>query len=113
MKCYESTTAAATSILSVAAGTTLSFTVLGNPDNLYHPGYLDVYMCNVPNAAAEDAGSEACWFKIYELPPVWVSSAVGFSFPSEGLPEITFTIPKDTPTGKPLCLLQDLGGTDI
>lgn len=99
MKCYETTTASKTSVLDTQAGATLSFSVLGNPNNLYHPGYLDVYMCKVSDATAESAGSGACWFKIYELAPIWQGTSTGFKFPSQNMASITATIPKDTPAG--------------
>lgn len=38
VRCYDSTESGTASTLSVAAGSTIGFTVSGNPANLYHPG---------------------------------------------------------------------------
>lgn len=55
--------------LSVAAGSTLGFSV--EPD-IYHPGPALVYLAKVPSGktAANWDGSGAVWFKIYQLGPV-------------------------------------------
>ena len=71
----------APSILSVAAGSTLGFTV--NPD-IYHPGPLMAYMAKVPSGktAANWDGSGNVWFKIYEQGPIFGGSAL--VWPSNG-----------------------------
>ena len=63
------TTTFAPGILSVAAGSTLGFTV--DPD-IYHPGPALVYMAKVPagKTAANWDGSGSVWFKIYQIGPV-------------------------------------------
>lgn len=38
VRCYDSAESDTSSTLSVAAGSTIGFTVSGNPANLYHPG---------------------------------------------------------------------------
>ena len=63
------------SILSVAAGSTLTWAA--NPD-IYHPGPLLAYMAKVPagKTAANWDGSGTVWFKIYEDHPTVGSSAL-------------------------------------
>lgn len=69
------TVAFAASILSVAAGSNLTWTA--SPD-IYHPGPLMAYMAKVPTGktAANWDGSGTVWFKIYEDHPTVGSSAL-------------------------------------
>jgi hypothetical protein len=38
VRCYDSLESGTASTVSVAAGSTVGFTVVGNPSNLYHDG---------------------------------------------------------------------------
>jgi hypothetical protein len=78
----DGSTTFASSILSVAAGNTLGFTV--SPD-IYHPGPLLAYMAKVPSGytAANWDGSGTVWFKIYQDEPVFGSQSL--TWPSNGL----------------------------
>lgn len=53
-----------------------------------------------PSAGTESAGGGQTWFKIFEDPPVYVDETTGYIFPSETADNVTFTIPKDTPSGE-------------
>ena len=78
----DGSTTFAPSILSVAAGNTLGFTV--SPD-IYHPGPLLAYMAKVPSGytAANWDGSGTVWFKIFQDEPIF--GAQTLTWPSNGL----------------------------
>jgi hypothetical protein len=78
----------APSILSVAAGNTLGFTV--SPE-IYHPGPLMAYMAKVPSGytAANWDGSGTVWFKIYEDGPIFGTQSL--TWPSNGM--ISLSLP--------------------
>ena len=69
------TSAFASGIISVKAGSTVGFTA--NPD-IYHPGPLLVYLAKVPTGktAANWDGSGTVWFKIYQEGPIFGGSAL-------------------------------------
>lgn len=104
MKCYEAGTAASTSTATVVAGSTVGFTV---GSSISHPGYLSVYVSRANPANAESAGSGATWAKIYEMKPTF-NRASGFTWPSQGLSTITFTIPKALPSGEYLVRIEHI-----
>ncbi|EMD35431.1 glycoside hydrolase family 61 protein [Gelatoporia subvermispora B] len=99
IRCYEldyTATAPATSIATVQAGSTVGFK--GN-DDFYHPGYFSAYMSPAaPAANSASAAESSTWFKIWEDPPVFENGAL--VFPSQTIDEITFTIPKNLPSGQ-------------
>ncbi|KAJ7245649.1 glycosyl hydrolase family 61-domain-containing protein [Mycena haematopus] len=101
IRCYDSLESGTASTVSVAAGSTLGFTVSGNPSNLYHAGVLNVYMAKAPTGTdvASWDGSGDVWFKIYQISAV-TDGGQTITFPSTGLSEISFTIPPDTPSGQ-------------
>ncbi|PMD12062.1 lytic polysaccharide monooxygenase [Hyaloscypha hepaticicola] len=84
----------AASILSVAAGSNLTWTA--SPD-IYHPGPLMAYMAKVPTGktAANWDGSGTVWFKIYEDHPTVGSSAL--IWPSMSATSVSFKIPAGGP----------------
>lgn len=53
---------------------------------------------NLKPANLESAGSGATWFKIWEWPPTY-SKSTGLVFASENVQQVTFTIPKNVPSG--------------
>ncbi|KAJ7031709.1 glycosyl hydrolase family 61-domain-containing protein [Mycena alexandri] len=65
VRCYNSLEAGTSSTATVAAGSTVGFTVSGGPSNLYHPGVLNVYMAKAPSGTdvASWDGSGSVWFK--------------------------------------------------
>lgn len=93
VRCYDSAESDTSSTLSVTAGSTIGFTVSGNPANLYHPGVrtfifdlasprlslrtdiyfhslrtqvVNVYMAQAPSGTdvADFDGSGDVWFKV-------------------------------------------------
>jgi hypothetical protein len=78
----DASTVSAASTLSVAAGSTLAFTV--SPD-IYHAGPALAYMAKVPSGktAANWDGSGAVWFKIYQLGPQFGGQAL--VWPTDGM----------------------------
>jgi hypothetical protein len=69
IRCYElSPGTAAPATATVAAGTSVGFTVA--PD-IYHPGPLSFYMARAPSGetAATMTGAGSVWFKIWEDHP--------------------------------------------
>ncbi|KAJ7774058.1 glycosyl hydrolase family 61-domain-containing protein [Mycena metata] len=100
VRCYTSAESGTASTISVAAGSTVGFTVSGNPSNLYHPGVLNVYMAKAPSGTdvASWDGSGTVWFKIYQIPAI--ADGVTITFPATGLAEIQFTIPSALPSGQ-------------
>jgi len=55
-----------------------------------------------PVASAKDFdGAGDVWFKIHEIPAIADPNGVEYpKFPAEGLASVTFTIPKNVPTGQ-------------
>ncbi|KAF8290314.1 hypothetical protein DL93DRAFT_2169891 [Clavulina sp. PMI_390] len=99
LRCYENNTASATSTITLTAGKTYSIVADKAID---HPGTLAVYMAKVADAAtvaSESAGGGATWFKIMQDAPYYNASAYSYVFPSQTATNITFTIPKATPSG--------------
>lgn len=83
MRCYQLAGGAQASTYTVAAGSTVGFTVGGG--SISHQGTLQFYMAQVP--AGQDAasfdGSGTSWFKLSTLGPV--ASSSGYTFPSLGM----------------------------
>ncbi|KAJ6503880.1 glycosyl hydrolase family 61-domain-containing protein [Mycena sanguinolenta] len=101
IRCYDSLESGTASTVSVAAGSTVGFTVSGNPSNLYHAGVLNVYMAKAPTGTdvANWDGSGNVWFKVYQISAV-TDGGQTITFPTTGLSQISFTIPPDTPSGQ-------------
>ncbi|KAG9004899.1 hypothetical protein FRB93_010078 [Tulasnella sp. JGI-2019a] len=104
MKCYENSTASATGIATVTAGSTVGFVA---DNTMGHPGYFDIYMSAANPATLESAGSGQTWFKIHEWPPAY-NSTVGFTFQLEGATQFTFTIPAEVPSGQYLLRAEQI-----
>jgi len=101
IRCYDSAQSGTASTVSVAAGSTVGFTVSGNPSNLYHPGVVNVYMAKAPSGTdvASWDGSGSVWFKIYQISAVTDGGST-ITFPATGLSQVTFTIPSAIPSGQ-------------
>ncbi|KAJ7586786.1 glycoside hydrolase [Mycena floridula] len=101
VRCYDSLEPGTASTISVAAGSTVGFTVSGNPSNLYHAGVLNVYMAKAPTGTdvANWDGSGTVWFKIYQISAV-TDGGTSITFPTTGMTEVTFPIPPQTPSGQ-------------
>ncbi|KAI1323419.1 glycoside hydrolase family 61 protein [Xylariaceae sp. FL0255] len=91
--------------MTVAAGSTVGFTAVAD---ISHPGTLQFYMAKVPSGqtAASFDGSGAVWFKIYSQGPI--ISASGLTWPSEGLTQVTTTIPSCIPAGDYLIRVEHI-----
>ncbi|OCH85776.1 hypothetical protein OBBRIDRAFT_821398 [Obba rivulosa] len=107
IRCYEldySATPGETSIATVTAGSTVG--IKGN-GAFYHPGYFSAYLSQAsPAANSAEAGTASTWFKIWEDPPVLENGAL--VFPSQSIDEITFTIPKNVPSGQYLLRAEQI-----
>ncbi|KAJ7218235.1 glycosyl hydrolase family 61-domain-containing protein [Mycena haematopus] len=109
IRCYTSTESGTASTMSVAAGSTIGFTVDGNPANLYHPGVLNVYMAKAPSGTdvASWDGSGDVWFKIYQISAVTDGGST-ITFPATGMTQVTFPIPSETPSGQYLIRIEHI-----
>ncbi|KAK4239232.1 putative endo-beta-1,4-glucanase D [Achaetomium macrosporum] len=68
IRCFQSSPAAAPSILNTTAGSTVTYHA--NP-NVYHPGPMQFYMARVPDGQDVKSwnGDGAVWFKVYHEQP--------------------------------------------
>ncbi|EIM89471.1 uncharacterized protein STEHIDRAFT_118693 [Stereum hirsutum FP-91666 SS1] len=109
VRCYDSTESGTASTLSVAAGSTIGFTVSGNPANLYHPGVVNVYMAQAPSGTdvADWDGSGDAWFKIYQISAVTDGGST-ITFPATGMSSVTFPIPSELPSGQYLVRIEHI-----
>ncbi|KAF7350172.1 hypothetical protein MVEN_01319800 [Mycena venus] len=109
IRCYDSLESGTASTVTVAAGSTVGFTVDGNPSNLYHAGVVNVYMAKAPTGTdvASWDGSGQVWFKIFEIPAV-TDGGTSITFPAEGLPTVTFPIPAQVPSGQYLIRIEHI-----
>ncbi|KAJ6627620.1 glycosyl hydrolase family 61-domain-containing protein [Mycena sp. CBHHK59/15] len=109
VRCYDSTQSGTASTMSVTAGSTVGFTVSGNPANLYHPGVLNVYMAKAPSGTdvAGWDGSGDVWFRIYQITAVTDGGST-ITFPATGMSEVTFPIPAETPSGQYLIRIEHI-----
>ncbi|KAJ7101355.1 glycosyl hydrolase family 61-domain-containing protein [Mycena belliarum] len=109
VRCYDSLEPGTASTVSVAAGSTVGFTVVGNPSNLYHDGVLNVYMAKAPSDTdvSKWDGSGNVWFKVHEIPAV-TDGGKTITFPATGLTQVTFTIPSATPSGQYLIRVEHI-----
>ncbi|KAJ6576022.1 glycosyl hydrolase family 61-domain-containing protein [Mycena vulgaris] len=108
VRCFSSLESGTSSTVTVAAGSTLGFTVVGNPSNLYHDGVVNVYMAKAPAGTdvANWDGSGTVWFKVHEIPAI--ADGTTITFPATGLTEATFTIPPQTPSGQYLIRVEHI-----
>ncbi|EJD54109.1 hypothetical protein AURDEDRAFT_133706 [Auricularia subglabra TFB-10046 SS5] len=103
IRCYTSQTNAGATTTNVTAGSTIGFTV---DASVSHPGPALVYMAKAPSQAAGWDGSGAVWFKIFEMPPVLSGGSI--TWPSSGLTQINFPIPKNVPSGQYLVRVEHI-----
>ncbi|KAL2068597.1 hypothetical protein VTL71DRAFT_14934 [Oculimacula yallundae] len=82
--------------LAVTAGTTLGFKA---NSAITHPGVMQFYMAKVPAGSSADTwdGSGSVWFKVFNDGPVFGNS---ITWPTEGKPSASFTLPKSLPNGE-------------
>jgi len=101
-RCYDSTQTGVATTATIAAGSTLGIMSDGT---IYHPGVVNVYMAKAPSTAAGWAGDDAVWFKVYEISAV-TNGGTSITFPAEGVPSVSFTLPKSLPTGQYLVRME-------
>ncbi|KAF9051865.1 glycoside hydrolase family 61 protein, partial [Panaeolus papilionaceus] len=95
-RCYTSQTGASAQTIDVAAGSTLGIASNGN---IYHAGVVNVYMAKAPGDVSSWDGSGTVWFKVHEITAV-TNGGSSISFPAEGLESVSFTVPKNLPSGQ-------------
>ncbi|KDQ10946.1 glycoside hydrolase family 61 protein [Botryobasidium botryosum FD-172 SS1] len=97
-RCFNAAGGKAPNVYTIAAGNKITF----KTDNqLYHPGVVNVYMAKAPGNVVDFDGSGNVWFKVYQITANADPSGTNYpTFPAEGLKEITFTIPKNVPSGQ-------------
>jgi hypothetical protein len=90
---------------TVNAGDTVGFTAV---TSVSHPGPLQFYMAKVPagQTAATFDGSGAVWFKVYSQGATF--SGGQMTFASSGKTQVTFQIPKATPSGEYLVRVEHI-----
>ncbi|KAF7289744.1 hypothetical protein MIND_01348000 [Mycena indigotica] len=109
IRCYTSKqSGTAPNVANVAAGSTVTFTVVGNPSSTYHDGVLNVYMAKAPSGTdvSKWDGSGTVWFKIKEIPAV--ANGVTITFPATNLTTVPVTIPTQVPSGQYLLRVEHI-----
>ena len=96
LRCYDSQTDATATTIQVEAGSQMGIMSDGT---IYHPGVVNVYMAKAPNSVSGWAGDGAVWFKVYQISAV-TNGGTSITFPAEGVPGVTFTVPKQLPSGQ-------------
>ncbi|KAF7973043.1 hypothetical protein HWV62_16328 [Athelia sp. TMB] len=119
LRCYDSATAGTASTVTVAAGSTLG---IQSDGTIYHPGVVNVYLAKAPSSGvAGFAGDGAVWFKVFQISAV-TNGGTSITWPAQSkpksdsvvhrltssidLPGVSFTIPKNLPTGQYLVRIE-------
>lgn len=96
IRCFQSTTAAASASLNVTAGS--SVTYYASP-SIYHPGPMQFYLARVPDGQTVNSwnGDGAVWFKVYHEQP---NFGAQLTWPSNGMfrPATPLPIPGEPST---------------
>ena len=81
IRCFQSSFSAAPATLSVAAGSSVTYSA--NP-NIYHPGPMQFYLARVPDGQNINSwqGDGAVWFKVYHEQPTFGAQ---LTWPSNGM----------------------------
>jgi len=103
-RCYDSATSGTATTINVAAGSSLGIMSDGT---IYHPGVVNVYMAKAPSNVTGWAGDGAVWFKVYQITAV-TNGGTSITFPAQNLPSVSFTVPKNLPTGQYLVRMEAL-----
>ncbi|PVF99145.1 hypothetical protein CPB86DRAFT_814106 [Serendipita vermifera] len=94
--------AAATGIVTVAAGGSLTF---GLDNTLYHLGPAAIYMAKATSDVTSFDGSGSVWFKVAQ----WGATFNPFTFTDYNLSSLTFTVPKTISAGQYLVRVEQIG----
>ncbi|KAK7044564.1 lytic polysaccharide monooxygenase [Favolaschia claudopus] len=104
-RCYDSQTSPTASTITVAAGSSLG---IACDQTIYHPGVVNVYMAKAPSGNVSTfAGDGAVWFKVYQITAV-TNGGSSITFPAQNVPSVSFTVPKNLPTGQYLVRMEAL-----
>jgi hypothetical protein len=96
-RCYSSGRTAPNTY-TVQAGSQITF---NSNNQLYHIGVANVYMAKAPGNAVDFDGSGNVWFKVFEITAHPDPTGNQYpTFPSSALNSVTFTIPKNLPSGE-------------
>ncbi|MCJ1444110.1 MAG: hypothetical protein MMC23_004610 [Stictis urceolatum] len=100
----SATVGANTNTLSVAAGSTVGFTVKAS---ITHPGPLQFYLAKVPSGQTAKTfdGSGNVWFKIFGQGPQFGSS---LTWPSSGATQVSVPLPSSLPSGEYLLRVEHI-----
>ncbi|KAH8099605.1 glycoside hydrolase family 61 protein [Cristinia sonorae] len=101
-RCFDTETGATAQTATVAAGSPLGIMSDGT---IYHPGVVNIYMAKAPSDVSSFAGDGAVWFKVHEISAV-TNGGQSITFPAEGVPGVTFTVPKSLPSGQYLVRME-------
>ncbi|KAK3386887.1 glycoside hydrolase [Podospora didyma] len=95
IRCFQSTTAGASAVLNVTAGSSVTY---GVSPNAYHPGPMQFYLARVPDGQDVKTwkGDGAVWFKIAHEQP---NFGAQLTWPSNGKGAFPVTIPKCIKSG--------------
>ncbi|PVF99219.1 hypothetical protein CPB86DRAFT_757266 [Serendipita vermifera] len=94
--------AAASAVVTVAAGGSLTF---GLDNTLYHLGPAAIYMAKAPGDVKSFDGSGTVWFKVAE----WGATFNPFSFADYNKSSLTFTVPRSISAGQYLVRAEQIG----
>ncbi|PPR04841.1 hypothetical protein CVT26_012996 [Gymnopilus dilepis] len=104
LRCYTSETQATASTATVAAGSQIGFQA---DQSMYHQGVVNVYMAKAPANVSTWDGSGSVWFKVYQIPAV-TNGGSSISFPGSNIQTVTFTVPKNLPSGQYLVRIEQI-----
>ncbi|KAH8109565.1 glycoside hydrolase family 61 protein [Phellopilus nigrolimitatus] len=102
LRCYDSAEPGTATTISTTAGSQLG---IMSDNTIYHPGVVNVYMAKAPDSVDGWAGDGDVWFKVYEISAV-TNGGESITFPAEGLPGVTFTLPEALPSGQYLVRME-------
>lgn len=103
MRCYNTQINQMATTYPVTAGSTIG---IAPGAAISHPGVANVYMAKAPGNVTNWDGSGTVWFKVYQIPPVISGGAI--SWPSQGMTQITFPLPKSLPNGEYLVRMEHI-----
>ena len=96
IRCYDSAEPGTATTATVEAGSQMGIMSDGT---IYHPGVVNVYMAKAPGDVDGWAGDGDVWFKVYQISAV-TNGGESITFPAEGVPGVTFTLPSALPSGQ-------------
>ncbi|PAV16696.1 glycoside hydrolase family 61 [Pyrrhoderma noxium] len=102
LRCYDTQEPGTATTIQTAAGSQLGIMSDGT---IYHPGVVNVYMAKAPDSVDGWAGDGAVWFKVYQISAV-TNGGQSITFPAEGVPGVTFTVPSALPSGQYLVRME-------